>query len=72
MRFKNFDGTVCTSKMMPMEITKLIDPETHQFYTKMNFDDWTFRIYKIEIDPIKKKLIIRAVGDEMYGTKSEK
>lgn len=65
VRFKNFNGEVCSSKMRPEEITKLIDPQTQQFFTEMNFDDWTFRIYKIEIDPIMKKLIIYAVGDKM-------
>lgn len=59
VRFKNFDGKVAASKMRPQEITKLINPETRQFITEMNFDDWPFHIYKIEIDTIRKKLILR-------------
>ena len=61
--FKNFKGKVRTSKMSAEEITKLIDPKTGQFYTEMDFDGWHFFIYGIEINPISKKLKIRAVDD---------
>ena len=61
--FKKFDGKINTSKMRAEEITKLIDPETGQFYTEMDFDGWHFFIYGIEINPITKKMKIRAIDD---------
>lgn len=61
--FKNFEGQVNTFNMRAEEITKLIDPKTGQFYTEMDFDGWHFFIYGIEINPISKKLKIRAVDD---------
>ena len=60
VKFKSFDGKVRSFRMQPEEITKLINPLTNEFFTEMIFDDWLFPIRKIEIDPKKKKIVIRA------------
>lgn len=66
VRFKNFDGNVRNFNMKPCDIAKLIDPESGQFYSEMDFDEWRFYVYRYEIDPLRKKLIIRATGDLSY------
>jgi len=60
VEFINHKSKIINSKMISSEITKLIDPQTHQFYTEMRFDEKPFKIYRYTIDPIKKKIIIVA------------
>lgn len=59
VKFKG-DGFVPPRSATVQEITRLVNPETGGLYTAMTFDDHLFEVYKYEIDPIKKKLIIKA------------
>lgn len=59
VRFKG-EGFVASRSATAHDISQLIDPETGRFYVAMTFDDHLFEIYKYEIDPINKKLIICA------------
>ncbi len=60
VKIKDFNGTVINRRMQAEEITKLISEYTKEFITKMTFDEWTFEVYKYQIDPIKKRLTIYA------------
>ncbi len=60
VKFKDFDGKVSNQSMQPNEILRILSPETGEFVRLMTFDEWPFEVYKYEIDPIKKLLIIRA------------
>lgn len=58
VKFKG-EGFVPLRKATAQEITKLINSETGAFHVAMTFDEHLFEVYKYEIDPAKKKLIIR-------------
>lgn len=59
VKFKG-DGFVPPRSATVLEIARLVNPETGGFHTAMTFDEHLFEVYKYEIDPIKKKLIIKA------------
>ncbi|MBE1426534.1 hypothetical protein H4684_003200 [Desulfomicrobium macestii] len=46
-------------RMNPCEISKILS-EDGEFLNKMEFDGYCLEIYKYEIDPINKKLMIKA------------
>ena len=54
------EGFVAPRCSTAHDISRLINPKTGRFYVAMTFDDHLFEIYKYEIDPINKKLIICA------------
>ena len=58
VKFKN-KNHISKVKMSPYEISKIVS-QNGEFITKMEFDGYFFEIYKYEIDPVKKKLIIKA------------
>jgi hypothetical protein len=58
VKFKN-KKHISKVKMSPYEISKIVS-QNGEFITKMEFDGYFFEIYKYEIDPVKKKLIIKA------------
>ena len=60
VKIKDFNSTIVNRRMQAAEITKLISEGTNEFITKMTFDEWTFEVYKYQIDPIKKRLTIYA------------
>jgi hypothetical protein len=60
VKFKDFSGTVASLRMSPEEILKLISPIDGQFLSKMSFDEWSFEVYKYEIDPLNKVVTIHA------------
>lgn len=59
VKFKG-DGFIRSRRATAQQIANLINPETGTVHTAMTFDDHLFEVYKYEIDPIKKKLLIRA------------
>lgn len=59
VQFKG-DGFVASRKATAQEITNLMNPQTGAFHTSMTFDDHLFEVYKYEIDPIQKQLVIKA------------
>lgn len=59
VKFKG-DGFVAPRQATAQEIANLMNSETGGFHTAMTFDEHLFEVYKYEIDPIRKKLVIRA------------
>ena len=59
VRFKDKTKSIIQKHIQANEIAKLISPETNQFYTKMYFDQYLLSIEKIEINLIKKEIVIK-------------
>lgn len=60
VKFKGHDGFVKNEKMCAHEISALVSDFTGEFHNRMTFDEHPFEVYKYEINPAKKKLIIFA------------
>ncbi|MBF7731115.1 hypothetical protein [Pseudomonas sp. N040] len=60
VKFENERPWIAERQMHPAEITAFIDPLTESFVTEMTFDERTYEIKKIEINPLEKTLIIHA------------
>ncbi len=60
VRFKGFSGMIRKTKMYPDDLIKLIDRNTGDFFTAMQFDGHLLDVDTYQIDPIKNKLTIVA------------
>jgi hypothetical protein len=59
VKFKTKTASIVEQHVHAQEITKLISRETGMFYKKMYFDEHLFSIEKIEINLIKKEIVIK-------------
>lgn len=59
VKFKS-DGFVQPRRATVQAIAGLMDAEAGTFHTALTFDEHLFEVYKYEIDPLKKKLVIHA------------
>lgn len=58
VNFTNHDGSIASQKMYADEISRLIDPDTGNFFSEMRFDDWPGEITKYQIFPKSRKMKI--------------
>ena len=59
VKFKTKNASIVEQHVHAQEITKLISRETGMFYKKMYFDEHLFSIENIEVNLIKKEIVIK-------------
>lgn len=59
VQFKG-DGFVAPRQATAQEIASLMNLQTGTFPASMRFDGHLFEVYRYEIDPIQKQLVIKA------------
>lgn len=60
VKFKNHPGTIADQTMSPIELGKLLCPDSNSIIQKMTFDEHPFEIIKYEINPKKSLMTIHA------------